>query len=90
MDRDNLVEAWKQYGATYSVFVPEEQPTPKGEGWDRPMLEPSETGTIDPQLLKHWRFFTATRNFLRRRYAEHGIPHGPALFVNVNLTSVEN
>jgi hypothetical protein len=79
MDRDKLVEAWKQYGETYNVFVPDEQPTPKGEGWDRPMPEPSETGTIDPQLMKHWRFFTATRNFLRQRYAEHGILQSPAL-----------
>ncbi len=79
MDRDKLVEAWKQYGATYNVFVPDEQPTPKGEGWDRPLPEPSDTGTIDPQILKHWRFFTATRNFLRHHYAEHGILQSPAL-----------
>ena len=79
MDRDKLVEAWKQYGATYNVFVPDEQPTPKGEGWDRPMPEPSESGTFDPQLMKHWRFFAATRNFLRQRYAEHGILQSPAL-----------
>ena len=37
MDRDKLVEAWKRYGETYNVFVPAEQPTPKGEGWDRPL-----------------------------------------------------
>jgi hypothetical protein len=79
MDGDKLVEAWKKYGATYNVFVPEEQPTPKGEGWERPMPEPSETGTFDPQLMKHWRFFTATRNFLRQRYADHGILQSPAL-----------
>ena len=79
MDRDKLVEAWKKYGATYNVFVPDEQPTPKGDGWDRPLPEPSDTGTIDPQLMKHWRFFTATRNFLRQRYAEHGILQSPAL-----------
>ncbi|MDQ7785690.1 MAG: hypothetical protein RDU20_22610 [Desulfomonilaceae bacterium] len=79
MDRDELVEAWKRYGETYNVFVPEEQPTPKGDGWDRPMPEPAESGTIDPQLMKHWLFFTATRNFLRQRYAEHGILQSPAL-----------
>ena len=79
MDRDKLVEAWKKYGATYNVFVPEEQPTPKGEGWDRHMPEPSDSGTFDPQLMKHWRFFTATRNFLWQRYAEHGILQSPAL-----------
>jgi hypothetical protein len=79
MDRDKLVEAWKRYGETYNVFVPDEQPTPKGEGWDRPMPEPTESGTLDPQLMKHWRFFAATRNFLRQRYAEHGILQSPAL-----------
>lgn len=79
MDRDKLVEAWKRYGATYNVFVPQEQPTPKGDGWDRPMPGPSDTGTIDPQLMKHWRLFSATRNFLRHRYADHGILQGPAL-----------
>ncbi|MFC1833235.1 helix-turn-helix domain-containing protein [Thermodesulfobacteriota bacterium] len=79
MDRDKLVEAWKKYGATYNVFVPEEQPTPKGDGWDRPMPEPSDSGTIDPQLMKHWRLFAPTRNFLRHRYEEHGILQSPAL-----------
>ncbi len=73
MDRDKLIEAWKHYGAAYNVFVPEEQPTPKGEGWDRPLPEPSDTVTIDPQLMKHWRLFGPTRGFLRQRYAEHGI-----------------
>ncbi len=78
-ERDRLVEAWKQYGATYNVFVPEEQPTPKGDGWDRPLPEPGNTGILDPQLMKHWRLFTATRNFLRHRYAEYGTLQGPAL-----------
>ncbi len=79
MDRDKLVEAWKRYGETYNVFVPDEQPTPKGDGWDRPMPELSESGTFDPQLMKHWRFFSSTRGFLRHRYGEHGILQGPAL-----------
>jgi hypothetical protein len=79
MDRDKLVEAWKQYGATYNVFVPDEQPTPKGDGWDRPVPEVSETGAVGPQFMKHWRLFAATRNFLRHRYAEHGILQGPSL-----------
>jgi hypothetical protein len=79
MDREKLLESWKQYGATYNVFVPDEQPTPKGDGWDRPMPELSESGTLDPQLMKHWRFFTATRSFLRHRYGEHGILQSPAL-----------
>jgi len=79
MDRDKVVEIWKQYGATYNIFVPGEQPSPKGVGWDRPMPELSQTGAFDPQLMKHWRFFAATRNFLRRRYAKHGIMQSPAL-----------
>jgi hypothetical protein len=79
MDRDKLVEAWKQYGADYNVFVPDEQPTPKGDGWDRPLPEPADTGTVDPQFMKHWRFFDSTRSFLRQRYAEFGLLQGPAL-----------
>jgi hypothetical protein len=31
MDRDKLVEAWKRYGATYNVFVPEDQLMPSME-----------------------------------------------------------
>jgi len=77
--RDILLKQWHEYGKTYNVFVPDEQPAPKGEGWDRPLIEPSDTGTIDPQLMKHWRLFGATRGFLRQRYAEHGILQGPGL-----------
>ncbi|MFC1834328.1 hypothetical protein ACFL2Q_06290 [Thermodesulfobacteriota bacterium] len=74
--RRGLEEVWSDL---HNVFVPDEQPTPKGDGWDRPMPEPSDTGTIDPKLMKHWRFFTVMRNFLRQRYAEHGILQTPAL-----------
>ena len=77
--RKILLKQWHEYGKTHNVFVPDEQPTPKGEEWDRPLLEPSDTGTIDPQLMKHWRLFGPTRGFLRQRYAEHGILQGPAL-----------
>ncbi len=79
MDRDKLVDIWKQYGKAYNVFVPDEQFTPKGQGWDRPLPEPSDTGTLDPQIMKLWRIFGSTRGFLRHRYAEHGILQGPAL-----------
>jgi hypothetical protein len=79
MDRDKIVEIWKQYGKTYNVFVPDDQPMPKGEEWDRPVPEVSDTGTIDPQLMKHWRLFQATKGFLRHKYAQYGILRGPGL-----------
>jgi hypothetical protein len=37
MDRDKMMEIWRKYGETYNVFVPKEQPAPKGESWDRPL-----------------------------------------------------
>lgn len=79
MDRDELVKAWHHYGKTYNIFKPEDQPTPQGEGWDRPIPEPSDTGTFDPQLMKHWRLFSATREFLCQRYEEYSILVGPSL-----------
>ena len=39
MDRDKMMEIWRKYGETYNVFVPKEQPAPKGESWDRPLPE---------------------------------------------------
>ena len=65
MDRDKMMEIWRKYGKTYNVFVPKEQPAPRGESWDRPLPEPSKPGALDPQLLKHWRLFSATKNFKR-------------------------
>lgn len=79
MDRDKLVQIWKQYGKTYNVFVPDDQPMPKGEGWDRPVPEVSATGTVDPQLMKHWRLFQTTKGFLTHKYAQYGILRGPGL-----------
>ena len=75
--RDVLLKQWHEYGKTYNVFVPDEQPAPKI--WDRPLVEPDAKGTWDPQTIKHWRFFELTRDFLRTRYAEHGILSGPTL-----------
>jgi len=75
--RDRLLKAWHEYGKAYNVFVPEEQPNP--HQWDRHLAIPDEKGTPDPQALKHWRSFEKTRNFLRQRYADHGILAGPAL-----------
>ena len=75
--RDVLLKQWHEYGKTYNVFVPDEQPAPKS--WDRPLVEPDQKGKWDPQTTKHWRFFELTRDFLRTRYAEHGILSGPTL-----------
>ena len=75
--RDILLKQWHEYGKAYNVFVPDEQPAPKV--WDRPLVEPGENGTWDPQTIKHWRFFELTRDFLRKRYAEHGILSDPTL-----------
>jgi hypothetical protein len=82
MDRDKIARIWKQYGETYNVFVPDDQPTPRGEGWDRPVPEVSATGTVDPQLMKHWRLFQATKGFLRHKFAQYGILRGPGLTFN--------
>ena len=75
--RAQLLRLWREYGKTYNVFVPAEQPDP--HDWDRPRPQPDEKGTLDPQALKHWRYFERTRNFLRQRYSDHGILAGPAL-----------
>jgi hypothetical protein len=74
---NKLAEAWKQYGETYNLFVPDEQPSPKGDGSDSPIPELSERGVADPQFMTHWRFFGATRTFLKQRYEGHGILQSP-------------
>ncbi len=43
------------------------------------MFQPDEKGSLDPQALKHWRYFEKTRDFLRQRYSDHGILAGPVL-----------
>lgn len=60
-DRDQLVQIWRRCGGIYNVDVPEGQPMPEGEGWDRPVPESSDTGTIDAQFMKHWGLFSAPR-----------------------------
>jgi hypothetical protein len=75
--RSELLRRWHDYGKAYNVFVPSEQPDP--HDWDRPLPQPDEKGTLDPQALKRWRYLERTRDFLRRRYADHGILLGPAL-----------
>jgi hypothetical protein len=75
--RAELLKLWREYGKTYHVFVPVEQPDP--HDWDRELPKPDDKGTFDPQGLKHWRYFERTRDFLRERYTDHGILAGPAL-----------
>jgi hypothetical protein len=75
--RAELLKLWHEYGKVYNVFVPTEQPDP--HDWDRELPEPDDKGTLDPQALKHWRYFEKTRDFLRQRYTDHGILSGPAL-----------
>jgi hypothetical protein len=75
--RAELLKLWHDYGKAYNVFVPAEEPAPQGWGGELP--EPDDKGTLDPQALKHWRYFEKTRDFLRQRYAEYGILSGPAL-----------
>ncbi len=54
MDRDKLVEAWHTYGAQFSVFVPQQQPTPTT--WEPDVEEFDEKGRVNPTYLKHWKF----------------------------------
>jgi hypothetical protein len=75
--RAELLRLWREYGKAYNVFVPAEQPDP--HDWDRPLPQADDKGTLDPQALKHWRYFERIRDFLRQRYADHGILLGPAL-----------
>jgi hypothetical protein len=75
--RAALLKLWHAYGKAYNVFVPAEQPDPRN--WDRPPETPDAKGTLDPQALKHWRYFERTRNFLRERYSDHEILDGPTL-----------
>jgi len=57
--------------------VPAEQPD--SHDWDRELPKPDDKGNLDPQRLKHWRYFEKTRDFLRKLYAEYGILSGPSL-----------
>jgi hypothetical protein len=75
--RAELLKLWHEYGKIYNVFVPTEQPDPNQ--WDRELPRPDDKGTLDPQGLKHWRYFERTRDFLRERYSDYGILSGPTL-----------
>jgi hypothetical protein len=77
-DACTLVELWRAYGERFAVFLPEHQPVP--ETWEPNIAEKDTRGRIDPQYLKHWKFFARTREFLRERYADQAILRGPSLF----------
>jgi len=80
-DRDEklnkLAKAWHDYGAQFSVFVPEQQPAPTK--WEPDVEEFDEKSRVNPHHLKHWKFFAQTKDFLRTRYAKYHILEGPSL-----------
>ena len=78
LDACALVERWRAYGERFAVFLPEHQPVP--EVWEAGVPQQDARGRTNPQYLKHWKFFSRTREFLRERYAEDGILQGPSLF----------
>jgi hypothetical protein len=76
--RNWMVERWHQYGDTFSVFTPAEQPAPKM--WEPALPGYDDKGRLHPDALKHWQYLFPTKDFLRHRYAKHGILQGPSLF----------
>jgi hypothetical protein len=76
--RNWMVETWHQYGDTFSVFTPDEQPAPKI--WEPELPGCDDKGRLHPDALKHWQYLFPTKDFLRHRYAKHGILQGPSLF----------
>lgn len=73
-ERNKLVQDWHAYGAEFSVFVPQERPAPTE--WDPEVDEFDDKGRVNPQHLKHWKFFAQTRDFLRERSAKYKILQG--------------
>jgi hypothetical protein len=76
--RNWMVERWHQYGETFSVFTSDEQPAPKI--WEPELPGLDDKGKLHPNALKHWQNLFPTKDFLRHRYAKHGILQGPSLF----------
>lgn len=75
--RTRMMEIWHEYGKTFNSFVPEEQPFP--DEWEPDVPGSDDKGRLSPQALKHWEQLFPTKEFLRKRYAEHNILEGPAL-----------
>jgi hypothetical protein len=76
--RNWMVERWHQYGETFTVFTPAEQPAP--DIWEPDLPAYDDKGKLHPKALKHWQYLFPTKDFLRHRYARHGILQGPSLF----------
>ena len=75
---NRLVQAWHEYGETFSVFLPEDQPAP--DEWDPVIPNADDKGRLDPQALKHWRYLYETKEFVSQRYAQYGILQSPSLW----------
>jgi hypothetical protein len=73
-----MVDQWHQYGKTFSVFTPDEQPAP--DIWEPDLPGADDKGKLNPNALKHWQYLFPTKDFLRERYAKHKILQGPSLF----------
>jgi hypothetical protein len=74
---EELVAAWHAYGEQFSAFVPAQQPAPST--WKPEVEEFDDKGRVNPQYLKHWKFFARTKELLRQRYGKYHILEGPAL-----------
>lgn len=87
MDRDELVEVWRRYGARFSVFSPFDQPRPMN--WEPEIEEFDEKGRTNPIFLTHWKFLEKTKEFLRDRYREHKILDGPSLLFDCLVPKIQ-
>ena len=72
-----MMELWHEYGQAFNALVPEDQPYP--EEWEPGVPGPDDKGRLSPQVLKHWEQLFSTKEYLRRRHAEHHILEGPSL-----------
>lgn len=88
IDRDELVKVWHDYGLRFSVFVPAHQPRP--DTWEPDVPEFDEKGRVNPHYLKHWKFLTRTKEFLRDRYKDYEILKGPTLFFDCLVRKFQN
>ena len=75
--RNWMVERWHQYGETFAVFNPDEQPAP--DVWEPELPGYDDKGRLHPDALKHWQYLFPLKDFLRNRYAAHKILQGPSL-----------
>ncbi len=68
-----MLKLWHEYGERFAVFHPDEQPLPPLEVWHADMYEPyepepDEQGNFDPRVIRHLRWWTDTKEFLRQRF----------------------